>query len=139
RDAHRENRQIPWTPWQRYRGGAIVSRSHEVSAAPASGLAGKSPFRPDIQGLRAVAVMAVVLFHVWPHALPGGYVGVDVFFVISGFLITTLLYRELEQTGAISFQAFYTRRLRRLMPASVAVLVTVLLLTPFFLPAVMWK
>jgi peptidoglycan/LPS O-acetylase OafA/YrhL len=110
-----------------------------VPAAPASGLAGKSPFRPDIQGLRAIAVMAVVLFHVWPHALPGGYVGVDVFFVISGFLITALLVRELEQTGAISFRDFYSRRLRRLMPASVAVLATVLVLTPFFLPAVMWK
>jgi peptidoglycan/LPS O-acetylase OafA/YrhL len=78
-------------------------------------------FRPDIEGLRAVAVGLVLLDHVfgWPS---GGFIGVDVFFVISGFLITGLLVRERARTGRISFRAFYVRRARRLMPAAVATL-----------------
>ncbi|GLB67918.1 acyltransferase [Arthrobacter mangrovi] len=81
----------------------------------------KNVFRPDIQGLRAFAVLAVIadhLFH-WPA---GGFVGVDVFFVISGFLITGLLIREHEKTGTISFTNFYKRRVKRILPASVLVL-----------------
>ncbi len=79
-------------------------------------------FRGDIEGLRAVAVGLVLLDHVfgWPS---GGFVGVDVFFVISGFLITGLLVRERQRTGRISFRAFYVRRARRLMPAAVSTLV----------------
>ncbi len=79
-------------------------------------------FRPDIQGLRAFAVLAVVADHVlgWPG---GGFVGVDVFFVISGFLITGLLLREYERTGTISPRRFYVRRARRILPASLVVLV----------------
>jgi peptidoglycan/LPS O-acetylase OafA/YrhL len=73
--------------------------------------------------LRAVAVLAVVLYHAGIGAIGGGYVGVDVFFVISGFLITTNLYRELDRTGRISFAGFYGRRMIRLLPASTAVLV----------------
>lgn len=57
-----------------------------------------SVFRADIQGLRAIAVLLVVVYHVWPAALPGGYIGVDVFFVISGYLITGLLVKEIAQT-----------------------------------------
>ncbi|WP_448613870.1 acyltransferase family protein [Modestobacter sp. URMC 112] len=82
-------------------------------------------FRGDIQGLRAVAVGLVVAAHLlgWPR---GGFVGVDVFFVISGFLITGLLLRELERTGRISFRDFYVRRVRRILPvALVTLLVTV--------------
>jgi peptidoglycan/LPS O-acetylase OafA/YrhL len=77
--------------------------------------------RWDIQGLRAFAVIAVVLDHLfrWPR---GGFVGVDVFFVISGFLITGLLIREHERTGRISFLDFYRRRVKRIMPASLLVL-----------------
>lgn len=73
--------------------------------------------RADIQGLRAVAVVAVVADHAfhWPR---GGFVGVDVFFVISGFLITGLLLREYERTGTISFNAFYRRRIKRILPAA---------------------
>ena len=59
------------------------------------------PLRADIQGLRALAVMSVVLFHLWPNRLPGGFVGVDVFFVISGYLITAHLVREVDQTGRL--------------------------------------
>ncbi|WP_447644321.1 acyltransferase family protein [Nocardioides zeae] len=77
--------------------------------------------RRDIQGLRAFAVTAVVLDHLlgWPH---GGFVGVDVFFVISGFLITGILLREHERTGTISFVGFYRRRAKRILPASILVL-----------------
>ncbi|TKJ34535.1 acyltransferase family protein [Blastococcus sp. CCUG 61487] len=80
-----------------------------------------SHFRADIQGLRAIAVGLVVLNHVtgWPG---GGYVGVDVFFVISGFLITGLLLRERERSGRISFRDFYVRRARRILPAAIVVL-----------------
>ncbi|MET0842811.1 MAG: acyltransferase family protein [Mycetocola sp.] len=79
--------------------------------------------RTDIQGLRAVAVVLVVVFHLWPDALPGGYVGVDVFFVLSGFLITTHLLGEVERTGSVSLAGFWARRARRLLPASLTVLV----------------
>ena len=79
--------------------------------------------RREIQGLRAVAVLLVVLFHLWPHRLPGGYVGVDVFFVISGFLITSLLLREVDRTGSVSLARFWARRMRRLLPAAYVVLV----------------
>ena len=81
-----------------------------------------SGFRPDIQALRALAVSAVLLYHLWPDVVPGGYVGVDVFFVVSGFLITGLLVRELEETGRIDLLAFYARRIRRLLPAALVVL-----------------
>ena len=79
-------------------------------------------FRPDIEGLRAVAVTLVALSHLG-LALPGGYVGVDVFFVISGFLITRQLTAELDQTGRISFRGFYARRVRRILPAATVVIV----------------
>ena len=77
--------------------------------------------RGDIQGLRALAVSLVIGYHFFPSYVPGGFIGVDVFFVISGFLITLLLIRELENTGRISLGAFYARRIRRLMPASLTV------------------
>jgi peptidoglycan/LPS O-acetylase OafA/YrhL len=81
-------------------------------------------FRRDIEGLRAIAVLAVVIYHAgW---MSGGYVGVDVFFVVSGFLITRLLLDEVRRTGGISFTGFYARRVRRLLPASVLVLVVTL-------------
>ena len=83
-------------------------------------------FRPDIEGLRGVAVLLVVLFHAGFGAVPGGFIGVDVFFVISGFLITGLLVREHERNGRIDLGAFYARRVRRLAPAAFLVLVTIL-------------
>ena len=82
-------------------------------------------FRADIQGMRAVAVLAVLIYHIWPTLLPGGYVGVDVFFVISGYLITGLLVREYERTGTISLRDFYARRIRRLLPAASSTLLVV--------------
>lgn len=74
-------------------------------------------YRSEIDGLRAIAVLVVLLFHVGFSTFNGGYVGVDIFFVISGFLITRLLVDELNQSGKIDFRAFYLRRLRRLIPA----------------------
>ena len=78
--------------------------------------------RFDIEGLRAIAVIAVLLFHFGVPGTDGGYVGVDVFFVISGFLITALLLREKEATGTISLKDFYARRIRRLLPVSFVVI-----------------
>src|SRR5690606_25449461 len=84
-------------------------------------------FRPDIEGMRAVAVLLVVLSHIGLSTFAGGYVGVDVFFVISGFLITSLLLKELSKTGRISIAGFYARRATRLLPASTLVLVATLI------------
>lgn len=78
-------------------------------------------YRPDIDGLRAVAVLAVVLFHAFPEVLPGGFIGVDVFFVISGYLISSILFASLQR-GTFSFRDFYSRRLLRIFPALVVVL-----------------
>jgi len=73
-------------------------------------------FRRDIEGLRAIAVSGVLIYHLSPGILPGGFTGVDIFFVISGFLITRSIVSELE-AGHFSFLDFYARRIRRLMPA----------------------
>lgn len=91
-------------------------------------------FQPHIQGLRAIAVLLVVLYHFWPGRLSGGYVGVDVFFVISGFLITGQLARELTRTGAVNLPSFWAKRARRLLPASISVLIFSSLATLFILP-----
>jgi peptidoglycan/LPS O-acetylase OafA/YrhL len=93
-------------------------------------------FRPDIEGLRAVAVLLVVLGHAGVPLVHGGYVGVDVFFVISGFLITSLLLREAERTGRISVPGFYARRAVRLLPAAALVLIVTLVAARIWLPVV---
>jgi peptidoglycan/LPS O-acetylase OafA/YrhL len=82
-------------------------------------------FRPDIEGLRAVAIGAVLLCHAGVPFFAGGYVGVDVFFVVSGFLITRLLLGEVDRSGGISLRRFYARRARRLLPLSAILLVSV--------------
>jgi peptidoglycan/LPS O-acetylase OafA/YrhL len=86
-------------------------------------------FRPDIQAMRAVAVLLVVLYHAGVPFLPGGFVGVDVFFVISGYLITAHLLGELRTTGRISLPRFYGRRARRLLPMATLVILTTLAAT----------
>src|SRR5688500_10705078 len=78
--------------------------------------------RKDIQGLRAVAVLLVVLEHAGVGVISGGYIGVDVFFVVSGFLITQILVREASASGKVSLAKFYSRRARRILPASTLVL-----------------
>ncbi|ORV83870.1 acyltransferase [Mycobacterium interjectum] len=115
------------------------------SVSPTEAVAGSRPaqtkFRPDIEGLRAVAVVAVVLFHADVPGVSGGFVGVDVFFVISGFLITGLLWREASISGTVRLRRFYGARARRLLPASATVgvitmLASVLLLPPLQAPLV---
>ena len=96
----------------------VVDETQQPDPVPAPA---HLPYRPDIDGLRAVAVLAVVLFHAFPGWLRGGFIGVDVFFVISGFLITSILLRELGQ-DKFSFAGFYARRVRRIFPALVLVL-----------------
>lgn len=90
-------------------------------------------YRSDIDGLRTVAIVVVVAFHVGLPGFSGGFVGVDVFFVISGFLITGLLVREQERSGRIDILDFYARRVRRLVPAMSLVLVAVMILGLVFL------
>ena len=91
-------------------------------------------FRPDLEGLRGVAIAAVVLFHVGIPWFPGGFVGVDVFFVLSGFLITGLIVREIGETGSLSFTRFYARRARRLLPAALVCLAVTLVASAVILP-----
>jgi peptidoglycan/LPS O-acetylase OafA/YrhL len=105
----------------------------EAQAAPASQL------RSDIQGLRAIAVLAVLLSHIWPKLIPGGFVGVDVFFVISGYLITRSLFSELQHTGRIALWPFYVRRMKRLLPAATVVLLVVAVLSLWLLPPSLWE
>jgi hypothetical protein len=96
-------------------------------------------FRTDIEGLRAVAVIAVVLFHAGVVFLPGGFVGVDVFFVISGFLITGMLWRETSNSGTVSLRRFWGARARRLLPASVLVGVVTIIASALLLPPLQAK
>jgi peptidoglycan/LPS O-acetylase OafA/YrhL len=94
--------------------------------------------RPEIQALRAVAVSLVVVYHLWPDRLPGGYVGVDVFFAISGFLITSHLFGQVQRTGTVRLRSFYSRRIRRLLPASMLVLLVIGVTTLLLVPVRLW-
>jgi peptidoglycan/LPS O-acetylase OafA/YrhL len=87
-----------------------------------SGAKAAHPRRADIQGLRAIAVVAVLLYHFGVPGLSGGYVGVDVFFVVSGFLITGNLLREHARTGRVSLARFWSRRVARLAPPALLVI-----------------
>ena len=93
-----------------------------TAGAPAGGRAGEG-YRPHLDGLRAVAVYLVILFHAGIDHFSGGFIGVDVFFVLSGYLVTQLLMRDLLSRGSIRFARFYARRMRRLLPASFVALV----------------
>ncbi|MGN0902834.1 MAG: acyltransferase family protein [Succinivibrio sp.] len=93
-------------------------------------------YRSDIDGLRAIACLSVVIFHAFPSYLHGGFIGVDIFFVISGFLISSILYRTLfnpEAPGRVNIVDFYIRRVRRIFPALIAVLITTLIIGWFIL------
>ncbi len=89
----------------------------------------REQFRPDIEGLRAIAVGLVILYHAYGEPFTGGFVGVDVFFVISGFLITGLLLKEHKRAGRISIVGFYARRVRRILPAATVVVLFTLFAT----------
>src|SRR3954463_12360278 len=115
----------------------IVTATSLTPASPT--LAHESPphtrrFRADIQGLRAIAVLLVVLYHADVPGVTGGFVGVDVFFVISGFLITSALKAEADREGRISFSRFYGRRMRRLLPPAALVMVFTVVLAALVLP-----
>lgn len=111
---------------------AVDSRS--ALTAPALG---RTPLNVEIQAMRALAVALVIAFHLWPQRVPGGYIGVDVFFVISGYLITAHISRQL-QDGRFSFVAFYGRRIRRLLPAAFIVLLATLAAVFLLVPRTDW-
>jgi peptidoglycan/LPS O-acetylase OafA/YrhL len=96
--------------------------------------------RSEIQALRCVAVLGVVLFHIWPDVgvLSGGFLGVDVFFVISGFLITSHVLREVDGSGSLSLSRFWARRVRRLLPAAFSVLLACLMALGLWIPRAYW-
>jgi len=89
-------------------------------------------YRPDIDGLRALAILSVVLFHAFPDLIPGGFVGVDVFFVISGYLISSIIFGSLER-NRFSITEFYIRRVKRIFPALLLVMITTLIIGWFVL------
>lgn len=89
---------------------------------------------PGLDGLRAVAVLAVIAYHLDLGVLPAGFLGVDLFFTISGFIITALLLREFEHTGSLALRAFWMRRVRRLVPPTFAMVAVVIVLTPVLAP-----
>lgn len=95
-------------------------------------------FRNDIQGLRAIAVLTVVIFHAWPAMLPGGFIGVDMFFVISGFLIGDIIYRDIA-SNSFSLLDFYRKRVRRIFPALFVMLLITLVIGFFVLSPVAFK
>lgn len=121
------------------RGDAVTARPGGVRDRPAASVArpvahSKLQFRTDIEGLRGIAVLAVVLFHAAVPGFEGGFVGVDVFFVISGFLITALLVGQATNAGGVGLQRFYAARARRLLPAAATVLVATAMGTAALLP-----
>ncbi|HWD72728.1 MAG TPA: acyltransferase family protein [Actinomycetota bacterium] len=111
-------RPIPWRP-----AGVAAATTQPEGRPPWSPdpeptpSSGARRYRPGLDGLRALAVVGVLLYHAGVHWVPGGFLGVDLFFVISGYLITSLLIAEVERTGGISFASFFRRRARRLLPA----------------------
>ena len=117
------------------------AKAQDASSATAAEKAPREArgVRPEIQALRAIAVATVVVFHYWPHAISGGYIGVDVFFAISGFLITAHLVREVDRTAKVSLPGFWARRARRILPAALLVLLFCAVATYFWVPLNLWE
>ena len=115
-----------------------AAKNSRVGEMPTNGSAGSASRRPDLQGMRAVAVLAVFADHLfgWPS---GGFVGVDVFFVLSGFFITGLLIREITNTKKLSFEHFYVRRAKRILPSAVLVLIVTVIGSYLLFPALRAK
>lgn len=103
-------------------------------SAPRPSTSAPQGLRADIQALRALAVGLVIVNHLWPERLPGGYLGVDIFFVISGYLITSHLRREIDTKGSINLARFWARRARRLLPAAILVIMFSAAVTWWLLP-----
>jgi peptidoglycan/LPS O-acetylase OafA/YrhL len=123
------------------RSGIENTRAHVASIGLEKGSSWKMQQKnrdvvASIQALRAIAVIFVVLNHFFPRAVPGGYIGVDIFFVVSGFLISSHLLKELK-SGDLNFNRFYLRRARRLLPASLLVL-TLTALSAYLLLPLAW-
>jgi peptidoglycan/LPS O-acetylase OafA/YrhL len=119
-------------------GGSDDSSSGKRAARP-SGAVGGHKIRKDIEGLRAVAVILVLTYHAGlKQVFPGGFVGVDIFFVISGFVITAQLLREADRDGHVALGRFYARRAKRLLPAAGLVLVATAALVYLFVPKIRW-
>ena len=112
---------------------------HSARSATKRGRPGIPGVRPEIQALRTIAVLAVVVYHLWPAWLPGGYVGVDIFFAISGFLIIGHLLREVDRHSRIRLLDFWAKRVRRLLPASLIVIVATGIATVLLVPDVVWR
>jgi len=121
---------------ERTQGGTPTRRAH-LDQPPQE--PGGTAFRADIEGLRAIAVLLVIAYHFKLGPFHGGLVGVDVFFVLSGFLITSLLIREMQGTGTVSLPDFWARRVRRLLPASCLVIVVTVVAARWMLSPVMLK
>jgi peptidoglycan/LPS O-acetylase OafA/YrhL len=111
----------------------VSTRADLVESSPVAPEREERKFRPDVQGLRAVAVLLVLLYHANWTVVSGGYVGVDVFFVISGFVITGVLLRERGSSGRTSLRSFYGRRARRIIPAATLVILATVVATYVFL------
>ena len=123
-------------PWAKAHAGSIPAPSIDTSPGvpsptPATPPRSTDKFRKDIEGLRAIAILTVVAFHAGIPGFGGGFVGVDIFFVLSGYLITGLLVREHSVAGRISITRFYARRARRLLPAAALVGITSMVLAAF--------
>jgi peptidoglycan/LPS O-acetylase OafA/YrhL len=114
---------------------SVPASDPALAAAPGT----TTPVRHDIQALRALAVASVVLFHLWPNILPAGYVGVDVFFVISGYLITSHLVKESTRPEGLKLGTFWARRAKRLLPAAFTVLLVTTVATFLIVPAARWQ
>ncbi|MFU8871212.1 acyltransferase family protein [Micromonospora sp. SL4-19] len=118
---------------------AAGAGAETTSGRESGGQHSSSRFRGDVAGLRAVAVGLVLLYHAGLPFLPGGFVGVDVFFVISGFLITGQLVAEIERTGRVSLLGFYARRAKRILPAATVVLAATAVAVWLFVPGDRWE
>jgi len=92
----------------------------------------KTKYLPSIDSLRAIAVIAVIIYHIDANYLPGGFLGVDLFFVLSGYLISSLIIKEYKSTGTVNLYNFYVRRARRLLPAVYFMITVVLIIITLF-------
>jgi len=116
----------------------VLSRQVQGSEGEAAPAIIDRGYQPEVQGIRALAVGLVLFYHFWPARLSGGFIGVDIFFVVSGFLISSHMYREAASTGGVKIGRFWARRVRRLLPISLLVLVVSLLASLAFLPKTVW-
>jgi peptidoglycan/LPS O-acetylase OafA/YrhL len=114
---------------------SITTQGVAVTGDDSGAPPGDRQFRPDVQGLRAIAILLALVYHADIPPFSGGYVGIEVFFVISGFVITGLLLREHEKTGHTSLRSFYGRRVRRILPMATLVIIVTIIASYVFIGA----